>query len=178
MSTYGNDVINAVTVSAGAKRRLEKSHGFQRAFSVLLFAGFVVVDLLAIVAGTSAYGSITRMQASNDQMIMTLGPVTSTVRANDVAGGVAVSDEGPEGRALVLVQRDKLSGETYETRIYLYEGRIVQEYALGGSPYTPDRATALAKSDTFDFAYADGVLTVTTDAGVAKVALRNLQGGA
>ncbi|MBR3316652.1 MAG: DUF4860 domain-containing protein [Atopobiaceae bacterium] len=178
MSTYGNEIINAVTVSAGTRRKLEKGHGLQRAFSVLLFSVFVVVDLLALVAGTSSFGSITRMQHANDQVIMTLGPVTSTVRANDVSGGVAVADEGPEGRALVLVQRDDVTGETYETRIYLYEGSIVQEYALGGSPYTPDRATALARSETFDFAYSDGVLTVTTDAGVAKVALRNLQGGA
>lgn len=176
MSTYGSDVIDAVATSAG--RKLEKGHGLQRAFSVLLFAVFVVVDLLALVAGTSSYGSITTMQEANDQAIMTLGPVTSTVRANDVNGGVAVASDGPEGRALVLVQKDETTGDTYETRIYLYEGSIVQEYALGGSPYTPDRATALSRSNTFDFAYADGLLTITTDAGVAKVALRNLQGGA
>lgn len=175
MSTYSTEIINAVASSAGRKRI--RSHGLRRIFAILLFAVFIVVDLLALVAGTSSYGSITRMQAANDRRIMSLGPIISSVRANDVDGGVSTG-EGPEGDALVLIQHDALSDDSYETRIYLHQGKIVQEYALGGSPYNPSHATPLADSSTFEFSHTDGLLVITTDAGVAKVALRNRQGGA
>lgn len=175
MSSYGTGIIDAVAASARSRGRTH--HGLRRVFAIILFAVFVIVDLLALVAGANSYGSITRMQAANDQVIMTIGPITSSVRANDADGGVA-SGEGPEGRALVLVQTDKNTNDTYETRIYLYQGKIVQEYALGGSPYTPNRATPLANSSMFDFSYDKGILVITTDAGVSKVALRNHQGGA
>ncbi len=173
MSTYGSEVIDAVAKSA--TRRPQVGHRLQRAFSILLFTVFVVVDLLALMAGASSYGSITKMQNDNDAHIMTLGPIISSVRANDVDGGVATGN-GPEGRSLVLLQKDQEG--TYETRIYLYHGAVMQEYALAGSSYTPEKATTLARSNTFSFSYDDDLLTIVTDAGEAHIALRNMQGGA
>lgn len=172
MSTHGSEVIDAVAKSA--TRKVDRGHRLQRAFSILLFTVFVVVDLLALMAGASAFGSITKMQQSNDARIMTLGPITSSVRANDVNGGIATGT-GPEGRSLVLLQKDDEG--TYETRIYLYQGAVKQEYALAGSSYTPEKATTLAHSNTFSFSYDDGMLTIVTDAGEAHIALRNMQGG-
>ena len=58
------------------------------------------------------------------------------------------------------------------------EGKVVQEYSLAGSGYTPEKATEVTASDTFDFSYSDGLLAVTTDQGTAEVALRYMQGGA
>jgi hypothetical protein len=173
MSEYSNEVLEAVEVSS--HRSIGSGMGMHRVFAIILFAVFVIVDLIALVVGTHSYGSITEMQSRNDQLIMTTGPILSNVRASDAAGGVATG-KGPEGHSLVLVEHD--SQGSYETRIYLYEGKIVQEYALGGSPYTPEKATALADSSTFTFSYENGLLTIATDAGISKVALRNLQGGA
>ncbi len=173
MSESRTEVIDALTISA--QHKAERGSGLRRAFSILLFSVFVVVDLLALVAGASSYGSITKTQQENDSRIMAIGPVVGAVRANDVKDGVRKSADAPEGQALVLVRSD-LEG-TYETRIYLYEGKIVEEYALEGAPYTPSKATMLTSSSTFDFSYDDGVLTVTTDAGSAKIALRSRQGG-
>lgn len=173
MSDHSNEVLDAVEVSA--HHSIGRGIGMHRIFSIILFSVFVLVDLLALVAGANSYGSLTKMQAKNDQLIMTTGPILSNVRASDAAGGVATGN-GPEGRSLVLVERDAQG--SYETRIYLFEGKIVQEYALGGSPYTPHKATPLAESSTFTFSYDEGLLTIATDAGISKVALRNLQGGA
>ena len=173
MSGSKTKVFDAVAIRA--RHRTNKGHQLQRAFSILLFSVFVVVDLLALVAGTSSYGSITTMQTANDKRIMTLGPITSSVRTNDAEGGVA-SGNGPEGRSLVLLQKD--AEGTYETRIYLYHGAVMQEYALAGSSYTPEKATTLARSNTFSFSYDDDLLTIVTDAGEARIALRNMQGGA
>ena len=83
---------------------------------------------------------------------------------------------GPEGRSLVLTER--LANGTYETRIYLYRGQVVEEYSVAGTPYTPDKATPVVATGTFDFTYSQGLLTIVTDEGRAEVALRSVRGGA
>lgn len=83
--------------------------------------------------------------------------------------------EGPEGKALVL--RETLDGTTsYETRIYAYRGKIVEEYVLAENAYMPEKAIAIFDSDTFDFSYDNGLITITTDDGTAAIALRSKEG--
>ena len=172
MSGYGDKVVDALSMSS--HRTIETRRDLAQRFPLLLFAVFVMVLLLALTAGARSYKSLVDMQASNDRRIMTTGPLVSAVRANDLADSLSVGF-GPEGDALVLSQSD-LEG-TYETRIYLYEGNIMQEYALASMPYDPQKATALAKSDTFRFDYEDGLLVISTDAGEVHVALRSRLGG-
>ena len=102
------------------------------------------------------------------------GLLANSVHVADAANAVEVG-AGPEGDALVLVER--LDNGTYETRIYQYQGNIVQEYAIAGRDYSPDRAQVLAPSTTFEFSYEDNLLTVKTDQGSFDVALRSRQGG-
>ena len=172
MNTRRADIVDAVRISSS--HTISQKNNHEKGFFLLLFAVFVVVDLLALLVGAHSYGSLTEMQSKNDQVIMTSGPIVSSVRASDAKGGIAAGN-GPEGRSLVLIEQDNIG--TYETRIYLFQGHIVQEYALGGAPYTPERATVLSESDTFSFSFADGLLSIQTDAGVSQVALRNMQGG-
>ena len=174
MSAYSNKVVDALSLRTHRRVVAQKKDLAQR-FPLLLFGVFVVVLLLALTAGARSYGSLVRMQAANDERIMTTGPLVSAVRANDLANSLSVG-EGPEGDALVLSQSD-LEG-TYETRIYTYQGSIMQEYALASSPYDPSKATALAESSTFEFSYEDGLLSIRTDAGEVHVALRSKLGGA
>ena len=82
--------------------------------------------------------------------------------------------KGPEGRSLVLTER--LDSGTFETRIYAYQGNIVEEYVLADSAYVPEKAIKLSDSDTFDFSYDNGLITITTDDGTAAVALRSKEG--
>lgn len=174
MSVHETEYIDAVSYSA--TRSIGKGNGLRRIFSILLFTVFVIIFLLALAAGTSSYGSLTKLQSANDKRVMSIGPIVSAVRANDAKSSVRRSLDAPEGEALVLTQKN--AEGTYETRIYLYEGNIVQEFALAGAAYTPKKATVLAPSSTFSFDYKDGLLTIVTDAGECKVALRSQQGGA
>lgn len=66
----------------------------------------------------------------------------------------------------------------YETRIYLYKGNIVEEYAIAGTPYDPGKSVKLSKSSKFDLSYKDGLLTIMTEQGTTNIALRSMQGGA
>lgn len=89
----------------------------------------------------------------------------NAARATDAPGSVE-RGEGPEGDALVLVER--LESGTYETRFFLSDGWLVEQYAVAGAPYGTDGATRLAESGFFSFELDDGVLTVNCDAGTPR----------
>jgi hypothetical protein len=172
MSAHANVIDAFLEGSARVGRRRKPD---QRPLSsALLMALFVTTLLLSLIASVDVYRTQQAISTATNDTRLSDGLVTSAVRAADASGSVAVG-QGPEGRSLVLVQR--LDSGTYETRIYLYQGNVVQEYALQGSAYTPAKATVLASSDTFSFAYSQGLLSVTTDSGTSDVALRSAQGG-
>lgn len=104
-----------------------------------------------------------------------LSLIANSIRATDGTDAVGVAD-GPEGLALVLTEH--LGNGDYETRLYAYQGAIVEEYTRAGTAFTPEKAREIVRSSTFDFTYTDGLLTVHTDQGSTSVALRSVRGGA
>lgn len=72
---------------------------------------------------------------------------------------------------------ERLESGVYETRLYAYQGSIVEEYARADAAFTPEKAREIVKSKRFDFAYENGLLTVYTDQGSTSVALRSVRGG-
>lgn len=147
-----------------------------RSFTVVLLAVFFVVLMTGLAAGVSMYQSVANNQIDTNQARMQAGLLASNVHANDVENTIGTGN-GPEGRSLVL-STHSADGDSYETRIYLFEGQIVQEYSIAGSAYTPDRAQPLIKSKTFDFELHGNLLVLFTDQGATNVALRSYQGGA
>ncbi len=146
----------------------------RRLFPVLLLAVFFLALLMALMTGVFVYRHVSDTQAANLTRREGLDLIANIVRANDSTDSIAAG-EGPEGRSLVIVET--LDTGTYETRLYLYKGKVVQEYSLQGSAYTPAKASEVTESESFSFDYADGLLSITTDQGTREIALRYLQGG-
>ncbi len=166
--------IDALTAIAHVDARAPKTPPSGKAFQRILLVVFFAALLLALVAGVSVYRSVSAVQEQNNAAREGVGLICNVVRANDATGSIAVG-KGPEGKSLVVVER--LDSGTYETRFYLHEGKIVQEYSLASSQYTPEKASEVTASNTFDFAYSNGLLAIYTDGGTSEVALRNMQGG-
>ena len=105
--------------------------------------------------------------------------VTEDAVSVEVAGadGFEAAAAAEDGRSLfqgpALVLRETLPSGVYETRLYRYDGTIMEEYALADAPYDPLKATAIVDSSVFAFSYEDGLLTIETDAGATAVALRS-----
>lgn len=143
-------------------------------FSVALFLVFIVVVLVSLVVGTRIYSRLNEQQNLIDETRLSMNVLVNNVRAIDSVNCIETG-QGPEGEALVLVER--MPYGTYETRFYLVGGYVVQEYTVAGKPYAPEKAMQIVASETFSFTYEDGLLTITTDAGEADVALRCERGG-
>lgn len=170
-----NMEIDYNSVAAFERSRHSDKAGFNaRSFTVVLLAVFFIVLMIGLAAGVAMYQATANNQIDINNARMQAGLLASNVHANDDASALGVG-EGPEGRSLVLT---KYAGDdSYELRIYLYKGHIVQEYSLTGSEYTPSRAQALLESDSFSFQLHGSLLTLTTDQGSTNVALRSYQGG-
>lgn len=169
----GNERLNALSFVSRVAMREDTQQSSRRVFPILLLCVFFVALLMALIAGVAVYKTTSDTQNRVNAQRESLGLITNVVRANDSTAAIATG-QGPEGKSLVMVEN--LSTGTYETRLYAYEGRIVEEYSLASSPYTPEKASTVADSNVFTFSYADGLLTVTTDQGTAEVALRYTQG--
>ena len=100
-----------------------KKHGafWMHLYPLLLFAIIVLSLLFLVMTGTGLYSAVVDSQTRNREARAALSYLAARVHAADAAGAVSVG-EGPEGAALLL--RENADGETYETRIYLYEGAL------------------------------------------------------
>lgn len=148
--------------------------GRDRVFITILFAVLSLFLLISLLVGTSAYKSINAVRTASDETRLGLSLIGNSIRANDATDAVGVA-EGPEGAALVLTER--LESGAYETRLYAYQGSIVEEYARADAAFMPEKAREIVKSERFDFTYENGLLTVYTDQGSTSVALRSVRGG-
>lgn len=165
---------NVFTPSAIRTHKSPISTMTNKFFAVVLFGLFIVMLLLAFLVGINVYRTLDTMAQAERTERLDQAFLANIIHANDMADVVEVG-EGPEGKALVL--RETLDGEiSYETRIYAYQGNIVEEYVLADSAYVPEKAIRLSDSDTFDFSYDNGLITITTDDGTAAVALRSKEG--
>ncbi len=169
-----NDPVQSLirAVSTSRSNAGDGVHG--RVFITLLFAVIALFLLLALLMGMSAYRAANDVRRAADETRLSLALIANSVRMNDAVDAVGVS-EGPEGRALVLTEH--LETGAYETRLYAYEGAIVEEYARADAPYAPEKAREVVASERFDFTYENGLLTVLTDRGSSSVALRSVRGG-
>ena len=165
-------LIRATGSNRSAEARGGKVRG--RMFITLLFAVIALFLLIALLVGTSAYRAVNDVRSSSDNTRLGLSLIANSIRATDETDAVGVAD-GPEGRALVLTEH--LENGDYETRLYAYEGAIVEEYTRAGAAFTPEKARESVASNTFDYTYADGLLTVHTEQGSTSVALRSVRGG-
>lgn len=137
---------------------------------ILLFALFVILLLLTLVGGLRSYAAEVASSDQSKATRLSVGFLTNTVRSFDSTGFVGTGN-GPEGEALVLAEHTPAG--VFETRIYAYQGNLLQEYALAEAPYSPESATVLFPTDEFSFSVDGDLLTIQTQAGTANVALRS-----
>lgn len=162
------------TISLSSLRAYERgssSHSYTK-FELALFALLVALLMIALGVGASMYRSISEQRWADDQTRTGLALIANSVHITDTTDAIGVG-AAPEGQALVLTER--FADGAFETRIYLHDGNVVEEYARAGAPYTPERATQLVESNTFSFSYQGGLLSIHTDQGTQEILLHSVR---
>lgn len=170
-------LLDAAAAAVGSSTRREAGlaeldglRRMDRVLALLLFGVIVAALLCVLMLGTTVFRTLAAERNLAADLRMASGLIPNSVHGMDQYDAVSTI-QGPEGPALVL--RESTDAGTYELRYYSYDGSIVQEYALEGTPASPDRAIAVVESGTFGFTVEDSLVTVTTDAGTFYIALRS-----
>lgn len=139
---------------------------------LLLYAMILLATLLLTVAGGMLYVGVTERRAAQDQQRTTLAYVQSKVQGADDAESISIA-AGPEGQALVLAEADS----DYETRIYLYQGHLMEEVAVHHSAFAPDSGMEIGTTESFQIRMAGKqLMEITADGRQALICLRS-EGG-
>lgn len=165
---------SSVNISLTRLREYERGHArnYFVVFEIALFVLIIGMLMITLGAGVGVYRNISETRWADEQNRTGLTLIANSVHITDTIDAIGVG-VGPEGQSLVLTEL--FSTGAYETRIYLYQGNIVEEYAVAGAPYTPERATPLVESDVFSFAYANNLLSVNTTHGTEEIMLHSVR---
>ena len=157
------------------KQKTIKHHidGF---IALLLFGVFAVCVLAVLLTGADAYRRLTRRDNAAYDRRTCVQYVATRVRQADTLDGVSVEDFG--GTAC-LALRD---GD-YVTRVYCYDGWLMELYCAGGSELDPEDGERVMAAQALDLSLEDGLLTIAaTDAqgteSTLLLSLRSGEGGA
>lgn len=143
-------------------------------FAMLLFGLLLACVLGLVQLGSGLYKALALGQQSNDAARSSLRYLSTRVRGADRLDALRLA-EGPEGVALILAEGEEEGG--YETRIYLYQGSLLEDYAPAGSPLAPQEARPVASTSCFEAQLSEpGLLRLTTGEGTAWVAMRSGEG--
>lgn len=144
----------------------EHAEKFAPAAALALYLVLLGTVLVLAGVGGRLYGVLSDSRAANDARRASLTYVAARLRAADAAGTVRVEGR-PEGDALVLDD-----GSGYETRLYLYNGALVEEYAAD-TDYRPAAAEKVADTRTFTVVQDGARYIITTDDGEVHVTLHS-----
>ncbi|HBU11847.1 MAG TPA: DUF4860 domain-containing protein [Clostridiales bacterium] len=146
------------------KRR--DQHIIDVVFVLSLFCVFAVLALFVVVLGANAYKGISGAMTENYNVRSSLTYLTEKIRQGDAYGDILIS-ELAGGDALVLTQ--EIEEETYETWIYLYEGKLTEMFIRQGTEFVPEFGQAIMDLSGFKIAALDGRLFRVTAVDVDGV---------
>lgn len=145
----------------------ERAEKFAPAAALALYLVLLGTVLVLAGVGGRLYGVLSDSRAANDARRASLTYVAARLRAAAAAGAVRVESR-PGGDALVLDD-----GSGYETRLYLYNGALVEEYAAADTDYMPAAAEKVADTRTFTVVQDGARYIITTDDGEVHVTLHS-----
>lgn len=96
---------------------------------------FALLSLALVVIGTQAYQNVVHISDSNNQAQSVLSYVANKVRFGDTAGAASVDriDGVP-----VLILEQAFDDELFETRIYFFEGGLMEQFVPAEDEFFPE----------------------------------------
>lgn len=135
-------------------KRKTITHNLDGLAALLLFAVFAASVLAVLLTGAKAYRGVTRRDQEAYNARTAVQYVAQRVRQADSLYGVAVEEFGGV-ESLVLGQ-----GEEYITRLYCYEGWLMELYCLAGEDFSPEDGERVVEAQELKLSLDRGMLGV------------------
>ncbi len=145
----------------------KEQHTIDILFTLALFLAFAVLALFVVVLGANAYNDISRSSDENYNIRSSFVYLTEKIRQGDAYGNVAVTSLSGSD-ALVLSQ--EINNDTYQTWIYLSNGKLNEIFIRAGTAFAPEAGQEIMDLSGFEIEVMDeGLFLMTlTDAGGGK----------
>lgn len=128
------------------------THNLDGLAALLLFAVFAASVMAVLLTGAKAYRGVTRRDQEAYNARTAVQYVAQRVRQADSLYGITLEDfEGVE--CLVLGQ-----GEPYITRLYCYEGWLMELYCLAGESFSPEDGERIIEAQELKLSLDQGML--------------------
>lgn len=130
-------------------------HQIGELFTFALVALFAVLALFLAVIGIKDYQSVLDATDVNNDARVAMGYVANKIRTCDEADLITVKNM--DGRN-VLVLKEMYDGDEYETRIYHYDGVIMEQGYEEGEEFLLEDGTEIVGAQAFDITMENGGL--------------------
>lgn len=129
----------------------------------------IVILITMVQVAVSGYRLSVNAQNRSNTERRELSYISNKIHEMDVKDAVEIG-ENDYGDILILT--DKTEDEKYETRIYLNEGKLYEEYSEEGTELHPQSANLISKTKKFNLSLENGLVRIETDSGKTFVLLR------
>ena len=139
-----------------------QNHAIAGIFVYLLLGVFAVMSVILVLLGIRAYNSTAETNAAHTEERILTNYVRTRIRSSDLVGNViAETVDGID----TLTFREEWDGEVYLTRIYWYDGNLMELFTEVDQPFAPEDGEVLAKAKAFVPKVENGVAEFTVTDG-------------
>ena len=134
----------------------KNNHAISGVFVFLLLGIFAIFSTIMVVMGAKAYRGMVEKADVHNSIRVASSYIRTMLRSNDEAGVLRVEDVN--GVQTITMENDY--GDIYVTRIYLYDGKLREWFALAEIPFEPANGETVCSLDTMQAELKDGLLHV------------------
>lgn len=143
----------------------KNNHAISGVFVFLLLGIFAIFSTIMVVMGAKAYRGMVEKADVHNSIRVASSYIRTMLRSNDEAGVLRVEDLN--GVQTITMENDY--GDIYVTRIYLYDGKLREWFALAEIPFEPANGESVCNLDTMQAELKDGLLhVVVSEHGVER----------
>ena len=132
----------------------KNNHAISGVFVFLLLGIFAIFSTIMVVMGAKAYRGMVERADIHNSVRVASSYIRTMLRSNDEAGVLRVEDV--DGVQTITMENDW--GDIYVTRIYIYEGKLREWFAMAEIPFAPANGETVCSLDSMQVELKDGLL--------------------
>ena len=134
----------------------KSSHAISGLFVFMLLGIFAVFSTIMVLLSAKAYRGVVDKAAMHNSVRVASSYIRTMLRSDDESGVLRIEDA--EGVQTITMENDY--GDVYVTRIYVYDGKLREWFAMKEIPFLPGNGETVCELDSMDAELSDGLLKV------------------
>ena len=134
----------------------KSSHTISGLFVFMLLGIFAIFSTVMVLLSAKAYRGVVDKAATHNSIRVASSYIRTMLRSDDETGVLKIEDA--EGVQTITMENDY--GDIYVTRIYVFDGKLREWFAMKEIPFVPGNGETVCDLDSMDAEMSDGLLKV------------------